>query len=111
MDLSRRLFLSGAAAAAAAAAAYDPERALWVPGAKKFFVPAPRPERRTPDTVYVEIVGIEWNAGHYCIVTLRKGRDSIRFPVEEPRDPSQAVVPIARLNEFLRNTAVGLPHA
>jgi hypothetical protein len=40
--MNRRAFL----AAAAAALAYDPERALWVPGAKTISVPAPRELRQ-----------------------------------------------------------------
>jgi hypothetical protein len=38
--MNRRGFL-GAIAAAVAGAALDPERALWVPGAKLYSVPAP----------------------------------------------------------------------
>lgn len=41
--MNRRAFLAGAAAIAAAAV-LDPERLLWVPGAKTFFLPSPKPE-------------------------------------------------------------------
>ncbi len=40
--MNRRGFLS-ALAGAVAAAAYDPERALWVPGRKKIFIPPAPP--------------------------------------------------------------------
>jgi hypothetical protein len=41
--LNRRGFL-GAIGAAVAAATLDPERALWIPGAKVYSIPAPRVE-------------------------------------------------------------------
>lgn len=42
--MNRRRFLSllGIAAAGAVAAEFDPERLLWVPGAKAIFLPPPR---------------------------------------------------------------------
>lgn len=45
--MNRRGFL-GSLATAAAALVLDPERALWVPGAKKIFIPSPKPVERIP---------------------------------------------------------------
>ena len=42
MKLNRRQFIQAISAGTAAALVFDPEKLLWVPGAKKIFIPPPR---------------------------------------------------------------------
>jgi hypothetical protein len=68
MDPTRRGFL-GLLAGVAAAAAFDPERTLWVPGAKTISIPAARfgvwiNGVLVAESQKIEIVTFNWAPGH-----------------------------------------------
>lgn len=78
--MKRRAFL----ASLGAAFALDPERALWVPGAKTISVPAPRVTRSFIDAcaaqqAAIDEYGYHWRRDEIVYVTTATPEEAARF--------------------------------
>lgn len=76
--MTRRGLFSALAGAAAAAIAYDPERALFVPGRKLISIPKPQPRMRTSQAFLADREGMITN------VVARSGNAISHYTLETP---------------------------